>query len=688
VDDAMEWPCRTIVILFLVWTTVLLSTTTGVLGLAPVSFIPAATTNKRNPTHASLTVAATLRSLDSRLVARQIQACQSNAEQALLLLQLVAPPHANVVAVAKDNHPGDGNDNQHLHHEDDEGPYVQAIYVCSKARRPDLAIQVYHMHPTEYLRSLAISVCGKCGMYQQALALLLQSPDDAMMMLLLPVDKKQEGNHHSTNSPSLSSPPPSSSSSSSLSLPPPGKASYNAAIAACGHAGAWQEALSLLYQMPVEFLSTTTCHTVLTALSKGRRGAEALEVLRRMEKEQQPDHKEEDALAHLSKWNVTPARTTYHLTIQALIRGGELDLAKYLLIKSRTKVPSLAPRKGTIDMVIAAFGKARRWSEIQDLEQWEEEEEGTEGGKRGDNDSKTDSNNRDNHLYHNNTTLYFQHWETLPKVGQGKGSFWALGHYNTTTTVHSDDTPKTASFVRVGFQPNRNPRKNGIRLVVVDEMGTRVGFLLMINILATRNGRQGGGGGPGVGVRGMDASSSSLLGLRVEPAFRNQGWGKVLIALWIHCCLEAGIVPTTGKIHKPLIALLLEHHFGFVGAGGVVCQAAPAYAAGHAAVAVVTTEEIPPTKANDDDKIVLFSDTVKSLEGMFSPWDLYTQRILLSDRPILNGRSIRVGATWARREGMEQTTVLRAKVDGILQGRLSHDATPLDLRKVFLGVET
>jgi pentatricopeptide repeat protein len=673
----MEWPCRTIVIFLLVWTKILLlSSTTGVLGLAQVPSLPATTINNRNPPLASVT-ASTLRSSDSRLVARQIQACQSNAEQALLLLQRVTPPPLPTHVVPKDNHP-DEDDHQHHHHENDEGPYVQAIYVCSKARRPDLAIQVYRMHPTEYLRSLAISVCGRCGMYQQALAL-LQSSDT---MMLLPVDKEQKGNHFPAT--------PSLSSSSSAPPPPPGTASYNAAIAACGHAGAWQDALSLLYQMPVECLSTTTCHTVLTALSKGRRGAEALEVLRRMENEPHDDNNnnqdvDKESLPQLPQWNVTPARTTYHLTIQALIRGGELDLAKNLLMKSRAMVPSIAPKKGTIDMVIAAFGKAKRWSEIQDLEQWEKEEEekGVEGGNRGDNDSMNDSNNRDKQQ-NNNTTMYFQHWETLPKVGQGKGSFWALGHYNTTTTttisssLQSDDTSQTARFVRVGFQPNRNPRKNGIRLVVVDEMGTRVGFLLMINVLATQNGRQRRVQG---GKGGMDGSSSSLLGLRVEPAFRNQRWGKVLLALWIHCCLEAGIVPTTGKIHKPLIALLLEHHFGFVGVGGVVCQAAPASA-------VVMTEDNPPKQETNDDKIVLFSDTVKSLQGMFSPWDLYTQRIILSDRPILNGRSIRVGATWARREGMEQTNVLRAKVKGILQDRLSYDATPLDLRKVFLGAET
>uniref|UniRef100_A0A7R9WUU0 Uncharacterized protein n=1 Tax=Craspedostauros australis TaxID=1486917 RepID=A0A7R9WUU0_9STRA len=46
------------------------------------------------------------------------------------------------------------------------------------------------------------------------------------------------------------------------------------------------------------------------------------------------------------------------------------------------------------------------------------------------------------------------------------------------------------------------------------------------------------------------------------------------------------------------------------------------------------------------DSITLFSNSVKSLEGTFSPWDRKSQKIVLSSQPLPGGRPIRVGAVW------------------------------------------
>lgn len=78
--------------------------------------------------------------------------------------------------------------------------------------------------------------------------------------------------------------------------------------------------------------------------------------------------------------------------------------------------------------------------------------------------------------------------------------------------------------------------------------------------------------------------------------------------------------------------------------------------------------------------IRLFSNVAKSLEGVFSPWDLQSQRIILSDTAF-KGREIRVGATWVAPE----QPALCAKVEQALSnGQLSYDAT-IDLKSILLG---
>ena len=373
--------------------------------------------------------------------------------------------------------------------------------------------------------------------------------------------------------------------------PPPDKASYNACIAACGRSGAWEDAIDILNNMPVELVSQLTCHATLTTLAKAHCGAEALEFLRQME----------------PTWNVEPDHLSYRLTIQSLIGEGKLDTARSLLDE--------CDDSQSVDILSAAYGKAGRWSDVRDLES---------GRGKGDLD---DSYNTD----------YFRHWDTMQKVGQGKQSYWELG------TLESE-----SQTLSVGFQPNRNPRRNGMRLVLVDSSGCKVGFLLMINRFDHKK-------------DGNSHSVSSLLGLRVEEDERKKGLGKILLAVWIQCCLEAGIRPITGKINKPIIALMLEHNFGFIGSGGVVCEATKHH-------------EYP-------DRVVLFSSSAKSLEGAFSPWDLQSQRIMLSNTPN-GGRAIRVGASWIAPVGPDE---LPPKVQLVLQDRLRHCLTPSDLRTVLLG---
>jgi len=156
---------------------------------------------------------------NSRQLIRDIQACNSNVSQALDLLKET----------------------------NEEGPYLAGLHVCGKAKRHDIAIDLYRKFPTsESCRALAISVCGRCGEYKQALKLLNGEPKNISIQ------------------------------------------SYNAAIAACGHSHAWKEALSVLQSMPTNLVSSFTCNAVLTALSKSKRGTEAYDLLKAMKSRRDP----------------------------------------------------------------------------------------------------------------------------------------------------------------------------------------------------------------------------------------------------------------------------------------------------------------------------------------------------------------------------------------------------------------
>jgi len=237
---------------------------------------------------------------NSRQLIRDIQACNSNVSQALELLKET----------------------------NEEGPYLAALHVCGKAKRHDIAIDLYRKFPTsESCRALAISVCGRCGEYKQALKLLNGEPKNISIQ------------------------------------------SYNAAIAACGHSHAWKEALSVLQSMPTNLVSSFTCNAVLTALSKSKRGTEAYDLLKAMKSRQYP---------------AKPDRNTYDHTINALVRQGKLETA-YAIFSEMKQHPDTFPKDQTYEMLITAYGKRRKWEMASSLER--ERQEGVEGTSKSENAS-------------------------------------------------------------------------------------------------------------------------------------------------------------------------------------------------------------------------------------------------------------------------------------------------------------
>lgn len=193
---------------------------------------------------------------------------------------------------------------------------VEALRVCGKCRRPDVAITIFKKHPSELARAMTISVLGKCDQHHQAVRLIEDSSATS--------------------------------------------ASYNAAIAACAKAKDWQLALDIHnHQIPQKHMTTLTTNALLTILAQCRKGKEALNVLTNF---------------HKRNNDRDPSRVTYQLVINALVRSNMVDEA-FQILKRVTQQSENDHEKATeptlamFDIVTAAYNKRSDWKSIRRVEQ-------------------------------------------------------------------------------------------------------------------------------------------------------------------------------------------------------------------------------------------------------------------------------------------------------------------------------
>ena len=122
---------------------------------------------------------------------------------------------------------------------------------------------------------------------------------------------------------------------------------------------------------------------------------------------------------------------------------------------------------------------------------------------------------------------------TLRKVSSArsrKGAAWRLATYR-------DESNDLA----VNLQLDRNPDEPCCKLLFHDAASdARVGYMLLA----------------------CGETESSLRGMHVEPELRGRGLSRVLLAIWLRMCREAGLSTATRTINKPLLSLTLAR-FGF-----------------------------------------------------------------------------------------------------------------------------
>jgi len=368
----------------------------------------------------------------------------------------------------------------------------------------------------------------------------------------------------------------------------PSIASCHACLAACGRAGAWKECLEVYYKIPDSQRTVLTANIVLSAMAKAHRGLEALDLFEQMK---------------------NPNRESRLKTLTAFIGMKDLEAAHQFLMKYGGNEACL------LDRLTSAYAKACNFTMVEQL-----------NAQRG----ATAPQQKGGVIAQS-----FEPWHALPKFGRGRQAYWKLGTYK--------------KFI-VALHPNRNPAQNGMKLLLLDPIETdpversntneeakhsdndtkKIGFLLMQNT----------------------ADKSSLLGVFVHPSYRKKGLSKTFLALWMHLCLEAELIPLTGVMNKPLICLTLQHTFAYT----------PLLNRG------ITVQ----ISCGPGGKIVLYSPTKRGIKGAFSPKDIKREGLVFSSKPTPNERTVRVGSA------LRPPSDLQKHVNVILQLD-SSDECPLHL---------
>ena len=447
---------------------------------------------------------------------------------------------------------------------------VEVLRVCEKANKLNLALELYKKYPSETARITMISVLGRCNQITKAIELLEDDEDDIII-----------GG-------------------------PPSTASYNAAIAACGKLKDWELALDIYHnKIPKDRISSLTTNALLTILSKCRKGDHSLLIFENMNNNTRTRDTTDGADS-----------VTYTLVISSLVRSNMVFEASQILedIENRRRQHYCSRKsiESMYELVLSAYSQQSDWSSVERLGKMRDRKNVSYGGDEDEDDSS------DDHMYQ------FQQWEGLTKVDKGKESYWIIGTYQSDNNIvdkDNDDTNKNKLNITVGTRPHRNPARNGIQIVFFENIfdedtktwkQNKLGYLLMKNNSYDR--------------------TSSMLGMFLTQTERGRGISKICLSIWILLCLDASLLPVTGIINKPLLALILQYTFGFV---------SPSKDKNHNGVLVELSQDL-----QDKTCVVLYSSSKKSLEGAFSPSDRVHQniKIISQQPPAVRGRIVRIGS--------------------------------------------
>ncbi|GAX13817.1 hypothetical protein FisN_30Lh112 [Fistulifera solaris] len=219
----------------------------------------------------------------------------------------------------------------------------------------------------------------------------------------------------------------------------------------------------------------------------------------------------------------------------------------------------------------------------------------------------------------------------------------------------------TNGFFTLTAQPNRQSYKD-LRLILWSTSHPRqkIGYMLLTTAES----------------KDISTTTSSLMGVYLDPQYRQHGLSKQFIDGWIQLCRKAQLVPRTEIIRKPLLCLVLQHSFGFV--------------PDDSHVEGVNIEIYPPQREDASTNQIRVYSPTRCLEGIFSPWDVQREQLhLCVQRPLkTKGRTIRAHGRFV----LPPTTTTTASGDRSLNASHASDSskglcslTEQELRTILVG---
>ncbi|CAJ1961807.1 unnamed protein product [Cylindrotheca closterium] len=526
---------------------------------------------------------------------------------------------------------------------DEINPKLVIRRIKSKPKNVEHALHILESnghHPIVVVE--ALKVCGNCQEHDLALKVFQQYPSEPARTMTIFVLGSSQAHYQKAldllDDKDVTSP------------------SYNAAIAACGRAKDWERALEIHDgQIPKDQRTTLTTNALMTILAQCRKGAQALQVLQDFDDEvdvnKDGDHQRR------------PSRVTYQTAIYAMVRS-QMEKEAFEVLEDFVQKESSSPYKSQqlptdamFDMLTAAFHKRSNWEYIRKVEQLRHPERSIE-------------------LSEVQNKYAFQHWDKLERVGIGKKSYFVLGQVSMPQSGSASQQPLN---ITIGVLPHRNPGKNGIQLEFHENHPsssnetasaaspdrTKLGFLLMQNS-ATDN-------------------TSTMLGMFLTPASRGKGISKACMAVWLSFCLQANIRPKTGIINKPLLALALQHTFGFRPEKGSI----DIELVSPSAVPESQREQAQASSSSSAPPLWIYANSRKTIESVFSAWDIQNQNISVltepPQRPLESRRIVSMRTAFETPDDLEE---LQKTIDKILpKASISSHLEGQDIRRVYLGKE-
>lgn len=381
---------------------------------------------------------------------------------------------------------------------------------------------------------------------------------------------------------------------------------YNSAVAACGKAGAWEEALRLLNDSEDRFQEVDVENSLknsrisgyeaaLTVLARNKRYSEALLLLEKMRQR-----------------GVSPNVNTYNLVLLACSKAAKHTDAIQILCEMLVKGGELSPNANSYELVMCACGKVGAWKEASLIEDMM-----INPKSRHEISSilcELTENVNNFSVARGSSTPYFWYFEGLDRFGSGKHSWWKIGDLKFNAVSSDDDV----SDIVIGISSHRNPRRYGQTLMFFDHKGNKLGFVLVKQSKID----------PAREI-GESHLSSRLVGMLVEKRFRGKGLSSLFMAVWLNFCIQFGAVPSAEKINKPLLALALQHKFGFhPTGGGIGVEISPLKYNSH-----ILHENEDLMRLGSREPVVLYSPSRSFLHGAFSSGELKKQGMMISQHP-------------------------------------------------------